>query len=95
MGSPLDLCVIPAHSRCVRAAHSLIERFTTMPEDKREEGISVVRSPDLDAYAAGQIDASKIRCALCGHAPCACPEFGTDAYFELIDRVHGRKGSGQ
>lgn len=47
-------------------------------------------SPDLDAYAAGQIDASKVRCALCTHAPCDCPPFGSDEYFALIEKRHGR-----
>jgi hypothetical protein len=47
-------------------------------------------SPDLDAYAAGELDASQVRCALCGAAPCQCPPFGTPAYFEMIDRAHGR-----
>lgn len=51
---------------------------------------SVVRSPDLDAYAAGEIDASQVRCALCGHAPCDCPPFGTPEYMALIDKRHGR-----
>lgn len=29
-------------------------------------------SPDLDAYASGEIDASQVRCLLCGVAPCHC-----------------------
>ncbi len=29
-------------------------------------------TPDLDAYAAGELDASQIRCVLCTHAPCTC-----------------------
>lgn len=29
-------------------------------------------SPDLDAYASGQLPAHKIRCVLCGCAPCEC-----------------------
>jgi len=29
-------------------------------------------SPDLDAYAAGQLDVSRVRCVLCGKAPCTC-----------------------
>lgn len=52
--------------------------------------ISVKWSPDLDAYASGQMDASKVRCALCANAPCACPPFGSDEYFTLLDRRHGR-----
>ncbi|MET8985797.1 hypothetical protein ABZW49_10150 [Nonomuraea wenchangensis] len=47
-------------------------------------------SPDLDAYASGQINASEVRCALCRHAPCDCPEFGTPEYFALLDKRHGR-----
>lgn len=48
-------------------------------------------SPDLDAYAAGELDASQIRCALCGYAPCQCPPFGTPEYFALIDKRHGTR----
>lgn len=48
-------------------------------------------SPDLDAYLNGERDASKLRCALCTHAPCDCPEFGTDEYFALIDQRHGKR----
>jgi hypothetical protein len=29
-------------------------------------------SPDLDAYASGRLDASQVRCVLCGVAPCRC-----------------------
>jgi hypothetical protein len=46
-------------------------------------------SPDLDAYAAGEIDASQVRCVLCGFAPCRCPEFGSPEYMALMDRLHG------
>ncbi|GIH69424.1 hypothetical protein [Sphaerimonospora thailandensis] len=51
--------------------------------------ISVKRSPDLGDYATGKKDASKVRCALCTKAPCACPPFGTPEYFALIDKRHG------
>ena len=47
-------------------------------------------SPDLDAYAAGQKPAHAVQCVLCGEAPCNCPEFGTDEYFALLDKRHGR-----
>lgn len=47
-------------------------------------------SPDFDAYASGQLDISKVRCALCTKNPCVCPEFGTPEYFARIDRRHGR-----
>ncbi|MEU8271229.1 hypothetical protein AB0B89_29230 [Sphaerisporangium sp. NPDC049002] len=57
--------------------------------------LSVKLSPDFDAYASGEMDASQIRCALCTNAPCQCPEFGTPDYFELIDRRHSRKGGGR
>lgn len=52
--------------------------------------LSVHWSPDLDSYAAGDLDIAQIRCALCANAPCACPEFGTPEYFALLDRRHGR-----
>jgi hypothetical protein len=51
---------------------------------------SVIRSPDFDAYASGDLDISQVRCALCTHAPCDCPPFGTPQYFALIDKRHGR-----
>lgn len=57
---------------------------------KGRKGISVVVSPDFDAYTSGKLDASTVRCALCTHSPCDCPPFGSAAYFELINRVHGR-----
>ena len=47
-------------------------------------------SPDFDAYASGQLDASQVRCVLCGHAPCGCPRFGTPEYFALMDARLGR-----
>ncbi|GLY82052.1 hypothetical protein [Actinoallomurus iriomotensis] len=62
---------------------------TCAPEDY-DRGLSVKWSPDFDAYASGQMDISAVRCALCGNAPCDCPEFGTPEYFALIDRRHGR-----
>ncbi|GAA1005462.1 hypothetical protein Aple_051040 [Acrocarpospora pleiomorpha] len=51
--------------------------------------LGAVWSPDLDAYLSGA-DPATIRCALCTLAPCACPPFGTDAYFALIQQRHGR-----
>lgn len=54
--------------------------------------LDTVWSPDMDAYTAGQLDVSKVRCVLCGHAPCDCPEFGTSEYFAMVDRLHGRGG---
>ena len=29
-------------------------------------------SPDFDAYASGQLPASRVRCVLCGKCPCKC-----------------------
>jgi hypothetical protein len=29
-------------------------------------------SPDLDAYASGRLPLSRVRCVLCGAAPCQC-----------------------
>lgn len=50
---------------------------------------SVKVSKDLGAYATGKKTIAQIRCALCQHAPCDCPPFGTPEYFALLDRVHG------
>jgi len=52
---------------------------------------SVKWSPDLGDYATGKKTAAQVRCALCTKAPCECPEFGSEAYFKLIDRRHGRR----
>jgi hypothetical protein len=52
--------------------------------------LGAVWSPDFDAYASGELDASQVRCALCTHCPCDCPPFGSDRYFALLDKVHGR-----
>ncbi len=52
--------------------------------------LDAVWSPDFDAYASGQLDASRVRCVLCGHAPCDCPPFGTPGYLALVARLHGR-----
>ena len=56
--------------------------------------LDAVWSPDFDAYASGQHDASCIRCVLCQHAPCGCPPFGTPEYVALIDARHGRHRRG-
>ena len=53
--------------------------------------LGAIWSPDFGAYASGQLDIWRVRCALCQHCPCDCPEFGTPEYFDLIDRRHGRK----
>lgn len=58
------------------------------------DALGAVWSPDFDAYASGQLDASAVRCVLCGHAPCDCPPFGTPEYFALTDRLHGRTRRG-
>ena len=55
------------------------------------EQLGALWSPDFDAYASGQLDISQVRCVLCQQAPCQCPPFGSDEYFDLIDRRHGRK----
>lgn len=53
--------------------------------------LGAVWSPDLGAYVAGVLDVRGLRCALCQHAPCDCPPFGTPGYFALIDARHGRQ----
>ncbi|AVT39143.1 hypothetical protein [Plantactinospora sp. BB1] len=55
------------------------------------DSLGAIWSPDLDAYAAGRIDASQIRCVLCQHAPCDCPPFGSPEYMALIDKRHHRR----
>ena len=45
------------------------------------DDLGAIWSPDFDAYASGQLDASQVRCALCTHCPCDCPPFGTAEYF--------------
>ena len=72
---------------------------TTRPDATRDPAaalaaLGAVWSPDFDAYASGQLDASAVRCVLCGHAPCDCPPFGTPEYFALVDRLHGRTRGG-
>lgn len=56
--------------------------------------LGAVWSPDLDAYAAGQIDAAAIRCVLCGQAPCKCAPFGSPEYLAAVDRLHGTNFAG-
>jgi hypothetical protein len=51
---------------------------------------AVIWSADVDDYAVGKKTVAQIRCVLCQHAPCDCPEFGSPAYFALINRRHGR-----
>jgi hypothetical protein len=53
--------------------------------------LGAVWSPDFAAYAAGELDATAVRCVLCQHAPCDCPPFGSAAYFAALDRLHGRE----
>lgn len=52
--------------------------------------MSVLFSPDFEAYAAGKLPAASVRCVLCGNAPCNCPPFGHPAYFVLCDFRHGK-----
>lgn len=54
------------------------------------EQLGAVTSPDLDAYAVGELPAHAVRCILCRLAPCQCPPFGSAGYFALTDRCHGR-----
>ncbi len=74
-------------------------RVMTRPEVTRDpaeavSSLGAVWSPDFDAYASGQLDISRVRCALCQHAPSDCPPFGTPGYFALIDLRHGRNRAG-
>jgi hypothetical protein len=58
------------------------------------DALGAVWSPDFAEYASGQLDASAVRCVLCGHAPCDCPPFGTPAYMALMDARLGRDRRG-
>ena len=79
----------------VFAAHvAMLRQFLTCDPVTVLEALGAVWSPDFDAYASGQIDASAVRCVLCGHAPCDCPPFGTPGYLALVDRLHGRTRGG-
>jgi hypothetical protein len=51
--------------------------------------LGAIWSPDFDAYASGKLPLSQVRCALCRHAPCDCPPFGSPEYFALLDQRHG------
>ena len=70
-------------------------RGKTRPDATRDpagvlDALGAVWSPDFDAYASGQLDASRIRCVLCQHVPCDCQPFGTPEYFALMDARLGR-----
>jgi hypothetical protein len=52
--------------------------------------LGAVWSPDMDEFMAGRIEAGAMRCALCQHAPCDCPPFGSDAYIALVTTRHGK-----
>ncbi|MFI6388693.1 hypothetical protein [Nonomuraea sp. NPDC050540] len=56
---------------------------------------SVFWSTDFDRYASGELRVERVRCALCQHAPCDCPPFGTDEYYALIDARHGQGRGGR
>lgn len=43
-----------------------------MDAKKALDKLGAQYSPDLDAYASGQLPAHKVRCVLCGKAPCKC-----------------------
>jgi hypothetical protein len=53
-------------------------------------GLGARWSPNFDAYEAGEIPLSQVVCVLCQTAPCSCPPFGSDEYFALLHRVHGK-----
>lgn len=59
-----------------------------MDAEQTVNDLGAVWSPDMDAYASGQIDASQVQCVLCTHRPCDCPPFGSPAYFDLVARRH-------
>jgi hypothetical protein len=64
--------------------------MTPKPPSPEVSGVSTLWSDDFGAYAAGELPIERVHCVLCQCAPCRCPEFGTPAYFALIDQRHGR-----
>jgi hypothetical protein len=68
-------------------------RRTTNPVEALKQ-LGAIWSPGFDADVSGQLDASRVRCVLCEHAPCDCPPFGTPGYVALIDARHGRNRGG-
>ena len=74
----------------VRAEPELPEPNFYAADGPRYAAQASLWSPDFDAYAAGEINASQVTCVLCLHSPCDCPAFGTPEYFALIDARHGR-----
>jgi hypothetical protein len=64
----------------------VITKWSVVVLDK----LGAIWSDDFDAYASGQLPIEQVRCALCQCAPCRCPQFGTPAYFALLDQRHGR-----
>lgn len=74
----------------------MTRRLATTPDPAAVlAALGAVWSPDFGAYARGQLDASAVRCVLCGQAPCDCPPFGTPGYLALVDRLHGRTRGGE
>lgn len=67
--------------------------MTELDPHKVLDQLGAIWSDDFDAYASGELSASKIHCALCQCAPCRCPKFGSAAYFALTDVRHGRPRS--
>ncbi len=70
----------------------MTERTTNPVEALKQLG--AIWLPDFDAYASGQLDASRVRCVLCEHTPCSCLPFGTPEYSALVDARHGRNPGG-
>lgn len=64
-----------ASGRCVECGTSVQAPAGAAPLDAvaAVDRLGAVWSPDLDAYASGDLDASQVRCVLCGQAPCRCP----------------------
>ena len=47
--------------------------MTELDPHKVLDQLGAIWSDDFDAYASGELSASKIHCALCQCAPCRCP----------------------
>jgi hypothetical protein len=55
------------------------------------EALDAKFTPDLDAYAAGEIDLTQVRCLMCETAPCRCATdfpFGSPQYLARTREIH-------
>ena len=56
------------------------------------DSLGAVWSPDFDAYASGQLDASASAASCAGTRRATARRSGPPEYLALVDRLHGRTG---